>query len=158
MKKNIFKIIGILILVILQLSLFSKFSYFGFTPNLIFILSLILVFRGFFADSLLVAVIGGFTLDLISPFRFGLYTLMLLGILIFINFMVLKNIPSLNPTLIFIITFIIFIIIDLILSLTTRTLPHWHIVIDGAINCLWSMVIYFLVEKFIRQEEINVNI
>lgn len=155
MKKNIFKILGILLLVILQLSLFSKFSIFSFGPNLIFILSIVLILRGFLQDSLLVAVLGGFLLDMASPFRFGFYTFLLIVILLFLNFVVLKNLPALNPLLLILIFVGIFIFIDLVICLLTRSLPSWQIFLDVAINCLWGLVIYYILDKFIKQEEIK---
>ncbi|MFA6492703.1 MAG: hypothetical protein WCV58_00985 [Patescibacteria group bacterium] len=161
MKKNLIKIFAILFLVLLQLSLISKFSIFSFVPNIIFVVSIVLLLRGFSSDSFLVAVLGGFFLDLTSPFRFGFYTFILIIILLFLNFVILKNTPALNPILISFIILGIFIFIDLVICLITHTLPGWQIILDGVINSLWSLVVYFLLDKFIKKEEIkfskNVN-
>lgn len=155
MKKNLIKILGILLLVIIQLTILSKFSFFSFVPNLIFVISIVLILKSFLSDGLLVAVLGSLFLDLASSFRFGFYTFLIILVLLFLNFLILKNIPALNPFLIFLIILIIFIFIDLIMGLVTRTIPSWQIVLDGSVNGLWGIVIYFILEKVVKSEEIK---
>lgn len=153
MKKNLIKILGILILVVLQLSLFSKFSFFASYPNLIYILSIALLLRGFFQDSLLVAILGGFFLDLASPLRFGIYTLILVGVLFVINYLILKNIPAPNSFLIFLIFMGIFLLVNFVIFLIVRAAPDWQIIIDAAVNSLWGILVYFILGKAIKPKE-----
>lgn len=155
MKKNLIKVLGILLLIILQFTFFSKLSILTFVPNLIFVISIVLLLRGFLSDSLLVAVFGGLFLDLASSFRFGFYTLIIILILLFLNFVILKNLPTLNLFLIFLIIFAIFIFIDLLMCLISHTMPTWQMFVDGLVNGLWGIVVYFILEKFTKQEEIK---
>lgn len=155
MKNNLIKILAILLLIILQFSFFSKLSIFGFAPNLIFVISIILLLRGFLADSFLLAILGGFFLDLTSPLRFGIYSFSLIAILLLLNFVVLKNIPAINPVLTFLLTFGAFIIIDLFICLVILALPSWQIIIDGLISGVFGLVTFFVLGKFVRQEEIK---
>lgn len=155
MKKNLIKVLGILLLIILQFTFFSKLSVLTFVPNLVFVISIVLLLRGFLSDSLLVAVLGGLFLDLTSSFRFGFYTFVIILILLFLNFIILKNIPTLNLFLIFLIIFVIFISIDLVMCLIFYTMPAWQMIVDGIVNGLWGIIVYFILEKFTKQEEIK---
>lgn len=155
MKNNILKIIGILILVILQLSFLSKLSVLTFVPNVIFTLSIILILKGYLSDSLLVAVFGGLLLDLASSYRFGFYTFILILILLFLYFVILKNLPAINPILIFLITLCAFIFFDLISCLILKIWPNWQLLINGGINALLGLIIFYILEKYEKHEEIK---
>lgn len=155
MIKNSLKILAILFLLVLNLSFFAKFSLYSFAPNLIIGASIVLLLRGFLKDGMLVAAVGGLLLDLVSPFYFGIYTLSLIVIFLFLHFIVLKNIPTLNPIFIFLIFFGLFLFIDFILSFAVRHFPNWQIFIDVSLNSGWAMLLYYFSEKFISQEEIK---
>lgn len=158
MRKNFLKILTIVLLVVVQLAFLSKISFFTFMPNFIFLISLVLLFRGLIGDSFLVATVGGLLLDLASPFRFGFYTLIFISILLFCHFVILKNMPTLSPLLVFGLCWAIFILIDLIICWMVHLWPTWQIVIDSTLNGLCGLLIYFFFEKFTKKEEINVNI
>lgn len=153
MKKNIIKILGILLLVILQLSFFSKLEILGTLPNLIYLVSISLVLLGFFGDSLLVAVFGGLLLDLASPLRFGIYTLLIILTIFFLDRIVLKNIPGLNWLLIFLIYLTTFLGLNLVIFLIIETMPNWQIIIDAVVNSFWGIIIYLILIKFIKHKE-----
>lgn len=153
MKKNLLKILLIILLVIFQMSLFSKFSILDVIPNVIFILSVIFVFKGLTSEGFLVATFGGFLLDLSSPFRFGVYTLILLAMILCIQFILLKNIPEPNPWMIFLSFIGVFLLLNLIIFGLSRITPSWQLVIDTLINSLWGIIIYLIVEKMLKPKE-----
>lgn len=153
MKKDFIKIIGVFIVVILQLTIFSKISIFESIPNLIIILSVALVIRGLLRDSLLVAIAGGLLLDIASPLRFGLYTILTIVIILFIHYVVLKNIPAPNQLLIFIFYMAIFLVINLIIAAIIGAIPYWQMLIDSIVNGLWGIVVYLILAKIIQSKE-----
>lgn len=153
MKKNITKILGILIIVILQLALFSKFSILESFPNLIFIISIVLLLRDDLQDSFLVAVLGGLLLDLASPLRFGAYTILLVGILLFVYFVILKSMPVPNLFLIYLLFMGIFLFVNLVIFLIIGAVPNWQIVFDALINSLWGILIYLFLGRIIKPKE-----
>ncbi|HLB95597.1 MAG TPA: hypothetical protein VJK26_01685 [Patescibacteria group bacterium] len=150
------KILAILLLVILQLSFFSKWSFFSVIPNLIYLVSLVLLLRGFFQDALLVASLGGLFLDLASPLRFGIYTLLLLAVLLLLNFVILKAVPPPNIGWIYFFLVMIFLFLNLIIFLYARIPPGPQIIYDALINGFWGIIVYFLTGRFLKpQEEIR---
>lgn len=153
MKNTLIKVLGIVILAVLQFSFLSKISILESIPNLIFILSLVLLIRGFFEDSILVASIGGLFLDLSSPLRFGIYLMVLLASLIFIHFVVLKNLPLSNYFFIYLFITGVFMAVNLIIFLFAGIAPHWQIIIDAAINGFWGVTTYYILNKLVRAKE-----
>lgn len=153
MIKTIFKILGILILVILQLSFIAKFSIFGAVPNLILILAITLVLRGHEQEGFLVAGLGGLFIDLASLQRFGIYTLIFLLLVFVINFYLLKAVPLPNLFISFLIFVGSFIFLDLIIFLSLKIGLSWQILIDAFINGLWGILIYVLVQRMIKPRE-----
>lgn len=156
MIKTIFKILGILILVIFELSLATKFSIFGAVPNLILILAIALVLRGREHEGFLVAGLGGLFIDLVALQRFGIYTLIFLLIVIVINYYFLKAVPLPNLFATFLIFVGSFIFLDSIIFLSVKMGLSWQILIHAFVNGLWGILIYGLIQRMIRpQEEIQ---
>jgi len=156
MLKSILKIIIIFFLTILQLSIFSKFATLGAFPNIIFILAIVLALKNRREDSFLVAVVGGLVLDLASPLRFGVYTFAILDVLLLINFVVLKYLPSPGWLFTFLIMTGSFLAIDLFISLFTLTWTGWNLFFDPVINGLWGIILSLILAKVIKtQSEIQ---
>lgn len=153
MKTYLIKIFGILILAILQLTLLSKFSIFNSIPSLIFILSIALMLRGFIKDSILVAILGGLMVDLASPLRFGVYTLLLISVLFFTNFVIIRSMPVPNLILIYFLFVGFFIFINFIIFLIIQATPSWQILADATINGLWAIIVYLILIKATKQSE-----
>lgn len=155
MLKTILKIIIIIILVIIQLSLISKFSVYNAIPNLILILAISLVLRNHFNDAVLVAITGGLLFDLVSEMRFGIYTIIFLTIIILIQFVLLKSMPSPNSLITFLIFAVSFLSLDLVFFGFLKTLPSWNILLSSLINGLWGLLIFiWLSPKIVTYEEI----
>ncbi len=155
---KILKIFGILGLIVLQLSLFNKLSIFESIPNVIFLLSIALFLRGFLQDSFLVGVIGGLFLDLASPLRFGVYTLLILAILLLLNYVVIQLIPAPHLILVYLIFIGIFVVVNLVIFLGVKIMPNFQILVDAAINGIWGVLIYLLLERFQKVDEIKVKL
>ncbi len=110
MVKTSLKILLILILAFCQLSLISKFSIFGAIPNLVLVFAILLVIKNRFYDGLLVGFLGGLILDLSSSLWFGFYIFFFLLIIVAINFLLLRTIPSPNNLIVFLIYFAGFLV------------------------------------------------
>ena len=152
MLKNIIKIIAIILLAFIQIALFSKLTWLGAFPNIIFILAIALILKGYFQTSFLIAAIGGLILDFASPLRFGYYTFLLIGVLLIIRFVVLKSLPTPSLFLSFFIFTGAFLITDLGLSLFTFSWPGWSLAFDAVINGFWGVFCYYIVGKMMPLE------
>lgn len=158
MLKIILKIAGIFLLVILQISLFDKFSIFGSVPNLIFIFAIALTLKARWQDAILLGGIGGVLLDLASPLRFGVYTFLILVVITLINYLVLKLLPTPRLFMSFFIFIGAFLLINLIISLLTFSWLGWNLLIDTGVNGLWGVFAYYLTSKLIKVEsEIKID-
>lgn len=141
----------IIVAVILQISLVKEFSiYFG-SINLILIVMLSLVFANRPTEALWWAGLGGIALDLISPVRFGLYTLSLLVIYYAINSLIRKVFTDPNIIVVIIALFISSILLDAVWLLVN---PIWYVLLINAIyNTVVGSVFYFLCQDRLRPRE-----
>lgn len=158
MLKIILKVIAFVLLVIFQLVIVSKFSIWGTIPNFLLIIAISFMFRGQSYNGFLLAGISGLLLDLASPLRFGAYTLFFMGVLLIINFYVLKifPVPSLGTS--FLIFVASLLLVDLGLFLFMGHLPFWQILPQAIINGLWGVLIYWILGKVIPiREEIKIG-
>ena len=93
MKKSLFIILFFYFLVLLQTSFLVHFSLWGYVPNLILISVVLLnIFIPNVKLGVGAALIGGFLLDVFSSNFFGFWILILLGISIFIQYILKKYI------------------------------------------------------------------
>ena len=153
MLKTILKVMGILVLVIFQLAIMSKLFFWGAIADLILILAIILTIKNHFQDAILVAIVGGFFLDLTSSLRFGFFMIMFLAILLIINFLVLKNLPSTGNLTTFLIFLGSFLFLDLTSFLLIRVWPTWQVFLTSFVNSGWAILIYSLIGHKITAEE-----
>jgi len=153
MIKTIIKIIAIVVLAIFQLALITKITILGSIPDLILILAVALVFKNRFQNAILVAAVGGIVLDLVSPLRFGVFTLIFLIIILMINYLLLKTIPSPNNLMAFFIFLGSFLFLDLVIFLAIRVWPSWQILLSSSIEALWAVLILYLISGEISKEE-----
>lgn len=157
MIKNVFQVLLIILLFILQITLLNKFSFFNAVPNLILIVSICLVLKQNLDLSIFIAGVGGLLLDLVSPIYFGFYTITYLLIILILNYFILKISQSPNRFIIYLIFVIVSIFIDSSLLVFTKILPNWHLLLSGLINGIFGITIYLLIEKISPQEE-EINI
>lgn len=153
MVKVIFKIFLILILVILQVSIFEKLSFFEVIPNIILALAVSLLFLGFFNDALLVGGIGGLFFDLTSRFYFGINTLFFICVLLVIQFYVLKVFPTPKTYTSFFVFLIIFLSYEVTIFVIQKTFPGWQLIVSATINSLWAIIFYYIVKKLLYYQD-----
>jgi len=153
MIKNVLKGIGIIIIAILQLAVLTKISILGAVPNLILIIAIALMLRNRPHEAFLIALLGGMILDIGSPLKFGVLTIIYLIILVLIYLLINK--VSLIPNYFFTLLVFIgsFLIFNFLVSLFYSGSLHWEIVSDSIINTLWGILGLFLVQRFIKVEE-----
>jgi hypothetical protein len=157
MYKTLIKIFLILVFGLLQL-VFSKFSFWGISPNIILILAIILVVNNRYKDSLLVGIFGGFILDLLSPLRFGINIFLFILILILIHFLLTKYISSLNIFIIAMVFVGAFLCLNLGIVLFGWFWPGPIIFVDALINTLWGLIVFQASKQIFKSEvEIQMN-
>ena len=157
MVKIISKIFLIILLVILQMTIFNKIFIFGAVPNLILIIAVCFVLKQRFSLSVVIAGFGGLILDLASPLYFGIYTISGLIIIYLVNYFTTKFSETPNRGIIFLIFLLSFFVFDLILLIATKTWPGWYLIPIIFINGSWGSIIYLLIENlFPPKEEIKI--
>lgn len=157
MVKIISEFFLVILLVILQMTIFNKFAIFGAVPNLILIIAICFVLKQRFNLSIIIAGFGGLILDLVSPMYFGIYTLSGLIIIYFVNYFLIKISESPNRWALFFVFTISLFFSDVVVLLITKTWPGWHLISVSFINGLWGSMIYILIENlFPPNEEINI--
>jgi hypothetical protein len=158
MWKIILKVIAFVFLVIFQLAIVTKLSIGGAIPNFLLIIAISLIFRGQSDNGLLLGGISGLLLDLVSPLRFGAYTLFFMIVLLIINFYILKIFPVPSLGISFLIFVASLLLVDLGLFLFMGHWPFWQIFPQAIINGIWGVLIYWILKKVIPvREEIRIG-
>lgn len=86
--KFIINLLFIILAAILQITFIPELTIFSGIFNLIFLIMLMFVFASRPSEALWWAGLGGIVLDLLSPVKFGFYTLSLLVICLLTNYLV----------------------------------------------------------------------
>lgn len=158
MIKTFFKIIAILLLVIFQIAFLTKLNFLGVVPNLILVLAISLIIKGFFQEGILVAGIGGLSLDLTSTLRFGLYSFLFLVIILILYWFVLKILPAPGIFFLFLIFFGSFLFLEAMIFVLLMRLPPLIIFPQAAISGLWGILIWEVLRPMIKTpEEIKIT-
>ncbi|KKQ73921.1 MAG: Rod shape-determining protein MreD [Berkelbacteria bacterium GW2011_GWB1_38_5] len=153
MTKTILKILFIIALGIFQLTLFNKIMFFDTIPNIIIILAVAFVLFGRSQEGFLIAAIGGLMLDISSTMKFGIYTILFLIEIIFINFYLLKILPTPKIIIAFFIFTSAVLFNDLGIHLFLKMLPSWQVVISAFISGVWGCLIYIFLQNVIKPKE-----
>lgn len=153
MVKNIFKILVILMLALIQISLVSRISLGGIFPNLILISAICLIFRGRYQWGFWLAALGGLFLDLSLSLHFGVYTFIFLAVAAIIYFYILEIFPTPNLMVSFLIFLGSFLFLDVLICLIINDWSLPQILKDIVINSLWGVLIYFLSQKLLKNKE-----
>lgn len=153
MWKILFKILAIIILVIFQISFFSKFIILGVIPDIVLIVAICFVLKGNFPDGLLIAGIGGLLLDVGSSMYFGFYTIIFLSIILMINFLIRRVAESPNLLFLFVIFWASFLFFNFLLAIFIKHWPTPPILWQSAMNGLWGLVGYWLLGKTLPSKE-----
>ena len=153
MFKNILKILGIIVIAIVQLAIISKLSIFAVSPNLIMIIAIGLMLRGRSYEAFLIALLGGIILDLGSSLSFGLLTFVYLIVLFLIYLLINKTSLIANNLFSLILFFSSFLVINCLISLIYSRSLNLGIVYDSLINALWGLLVLFILQKIIKEQE-----
>lgn len=148
--KNLINILLIILAVVLQISLLPQISFLTAFPNLIFLIMLSLVFIN--RPESLWWLGGGILLDLVSPFRFGLYTISLVVVFLLANYLVnhIFSDPSLFIAAVFF--FVGSIILNAIFLLLTSqfSLLFFEVIYSTFVGC----IIYGLIRYYLKPKEV----
>jgi len=148
MLKNIFKITIILFLAILQIALMPFLSIKGVWPNLIMIITIILILLDLSPEAFLMAFLGGLILDLASPLFFGFNILMILAVTYLIKLFVNKFITESNILIVAILIFIVAIIQDLTTMIVARNFIFMPLLINGLYSALIGLIFYQILDRW----------
>lgn len=153
----IYRIIAIVVLVILQIGLMPSFKVGNFVPNIILITALILMIINFDKESLLVGGISSLIIDLMSPFFFGLFSIMTVLLVLIWRFLIHKYFANLNFWTIGLIILTSALVLNLTLGLLSKNLDLFAIGMSAGISTLISVLVYILLQK-IFQEGFSIKI
>lgn len=140
------------ILFVIQLGLGSQLAIKGAMPNILLIAFLALMINKRSTQALIAAGLGGILIDIFSPFRFGLYTLIYLGIYFFGERLISKFIDESNFFIWTVIVGAAAVFAELPTLLATLSLAAF------ALNIIYTAVagslIYFLIIRLRPKEPI----
>lgn len=143
MNKNIFTIILIIILGLLQILLLPIISVYSVVPNLILIGAIILILLDFEKGAFWLAGLGGLLFDFFSPAIFGLITIYLILIVFLLRYSVKKIFSHINVLVVSGVTFITAFILVLILDLFLKEqLSIIFLLASGVYNAILAVVIF----------------
>lgn len=149
--KNIFNIIIIILVVLLQITILKDFSVFGSMINLplIVMMSLILIKRN---DLAIWWVASGLLLDLLSPTQFGCYSLAFVIVYLLSSFVVKRLFYELSLYLVMI--FFIFgsVIIDIPFLYYNFSLQI--LLVNFILNTVVGCIIYWFIKFYLEPQSI----
>lgn len=154
MIQNIFKIVVIIILAVLQLTLMPYLGFQDIWPNLILLAALALMILDFDIESLLVASVGGIILDLTSPLVFGVNTAILVVIVLVVKLLMTKYFTEPN---IIILTFffgLAAIIADCMVMLLTQNFIWLPVMVNGLYSAIIGLLLYRFFEQWFKRQSI----
>ncbi len=134
----------IIFLSLCQIGLMSNFAIFGNWPNLILIMSLVLIFCDREAEAFLAATFGGLLLDLASPMFFGFYFISLSAITLIVKYIFSKFLTEINPIIVAAVTGVTMIVYDLTMAL----INHQFSLIGLVSNAIYAIVLAFVFYYF----------
>lgn len=150
---KILKILIFIVLAILQLTLMPIFSIKGMIPNLILILAIVLILADFEEDAFYLAAFGGLVLDLAGPFFFGFHTILYIGLIFLIRFL-LQKVVEVNLFLVIISVFVFTLIFALLENLFLARLPGLNIIYDGFYSAILGFLAFYLVQNLHRRAQV----
>ena len=140
--KTILKFLAIILLAIVQLTLLPLFAIHGVWPNLILILSLVLVLFNDDTDAFLTASLGGLILDLGSPLFFGFNIILNILLVFLIRFMLKKFLTETTFFVFGLVVFLAIIIFDTIISVVTHQFSWINLLINGGYSLIIAIIVY----------------
>lgn len=143
MNKNIFTIILIVTVGLLQILLMPIISVYSAVPNLILIGAILLILLDYEKEAFLLAGVGGLLLDFFSPIFFGFITIYLILIVFLLRYLVKKIFPSINILIVAGVTFVSAIIFTMLINLFLKEqLLIIYFLAGGIYNSILAAVIF----------------
>lgn len=149
-----FKILIFVLLGILQLTLMPIFSIKGIIPNLVLIISIILLLTDFEEDAFYLAAFGGIVLDLAGPFFFGFHAIIFIGFIFLIRFLLQKIVTELTVLLIVIGVFSFSLIFSVLENLFLSRLPGINIFIYGFYSTVIGLLVFMLLHRWRKRVQV----
>ena len=158
MIKTILKILLIFGLVVLQVTLIPFLKVSEVWPNLILLVTLVLVLDDFLIDALFFAILGGLFLDLASSSFFGLNVLILVFLVILIKFVISRYLTEPNLWIITLILGLSSVFYSLIFILIYHNVSYLSLLWSFIYNSLAGILIYWFLGYFLKTtQEIKIN-
>ena len=143
MNKNIFTIILVVTVGLLQILLMPIISVYSAVPNLILIGAILLILLDYEKEAFLLAGVGGLLLDFFSPIFFGFITIYLILIVFLLRYLVKKIFPSINILIVAGVTFIFAVILSLLMNLFLKEqLSIIFLLTSGVYNAILAVVVF----------------
>ncbi|EKD56186.1 MAG: hypothetical protein ACD_58C00274G0002 [uncultured bacterium] len=147
-------IICIFIAVILQTTLLPQIMLLGGMPNIVFLVTLSLIFINRADEAIWWLGIGGMLLEFISPVHFGYYFFPLLIVYLLINLLVKRFFANPSWYISMIFFFIFSIIFDVIWLVYNYSIDTYTIILANAVyNVILGVVIYYFFQFYYFPKE-----
>ena len=148
------KIFIFILLGVLQLTLMPIFSIKGVIPNLVLIGSIILLLGDFEEDAFYLAAFGGLVLDLAGPFFFGFHTIIFIGFIFLIRFLLQKIVTELSVLLVLIGVFSFSLLFSVLENLFLARLPELNIFIYGFYSTTIGLLAFMFLHRWHRKVQV----
>lgn len=140
---RIFKILICVAIAILQIVLMPILSVNDVFPNIVLIGAVVLAFSDFEEDAFLLASFGGLILDLASNLPFGLNTIILVGLVALIRYILLKILPEINFFIIMLGVLIFSVLFAIIINLLLGRWSGRMYLTDGLYSTFLGLIFYW---------------
>ncbi|AKM82485.1 TPA: hypothetical protein DD449_01965 [Candidatus Berkelbacteria bacterium] len=155
---KILKIIIFILIGILQLTLMPLLQIKGMIPDLVLIGCVVFAIVDLQDDALLLAIAGGLILDWAGPLFFGFHTIVFVGFVLIIRFLLQKILPDMNSILIFIITFFFALVYSCFQNLLYNRWPSLNLFSYGLYSAVLSIVFFFLLQRLHNNRNLAVKL
>ena len=150
-----FKIFIFILIGVLQLTLMPIFSIKGMIPNLILIGSIVLLLSDFEEDAFYLAAFGGLVLDLAGPFFFGFHTIIFIGFIFLIRFLLQKIVTESNTLLVLVGVFIFSLFYSVLENFFLGRLPGLNIFICSFYSIAIGLIAFMLLHQWHRKAQVT---
>lgn len=141
------KILIYLIIGILQLTLMPILQINGMIPNLILMGIVTLAIVDMYDDAFYLAMVGGLVLDLAGPIFFGFHTIVFVGFVLIIKYLLQKVFPEINIPLIFVITFLFAALFSFLENLFLNRWPSYDLITYSTYSAFLSVIFFLILQK-----------
>jgi hypothetical protein len=145
--KIFLRIIAIIVLVILQIGLMPCFKVGNFVPNIIIITALILMLIDLDKEALLVGSVSSLIIDFMSPFFFGLFSLITVLLVFIWRFLIHKYFANINVWNIGLIILLSALLLNFALGFLSKNLDFYSIIMSALVSAIVAILAYLILQK-----------